>query len=118
MKLIDLDPSFVGQYHAGTAREDPTTYRELDSVEGAQGVLFICPKCQQHSILCWFKNPRNAPPVPESAFPRPGRWTFSGDTFDVLTLEPSIDLSTITFDNPAGPDRCYWHGWVQNGEAK
>lgn len=114
MKLTELEPTFVGEYHG---LGNPTTYRELPSVEGAQGVLFICPKCQKHSVLCWFKNPRNAPAVPNDAFPRPGRWTFSGDTFDVLSLEPSIDLSTITPENPADPSRCYWHGWVKNGEA-
>lgn len=119
MKLTDLEPTFVGDYHHGTdSPTDRTTYRELGpTVDGAQGVLFICPKCGNHSILCWFKNPRNAPPVPAEAFPRPGRWTFSGDTFDVLSLTPSVDLSTITPESPASPGRCYWHGFVTNGEA-
>jgi hypothetical protein len=115
VKLADLEPTFLGQY-----REDDggrASYRQLDSVEGAQGVLFICPKCGNHSVLCWFVNPRNAPRVPDSAFPRPGRWTFSGDTFDVLTLTPSVDLSQVTDENPKHPSRCYWHGFLTNGEA-
>jgi hypothetical protein len=65
VKLTDLEPCFVGDYHQGTSSSDPTTYRQLPSVEGAQGVLFICPKCGNHSVLCWFLNPRNAPQVPE-----------------------------------------------------
>jgi hypothetical protein len=97
---------------------DPTTYRELDGVEGAQGVLFICPKCQSHSVLCWFKNPRNASSVPDSAFPKPGRWTFTGETVDTLTLSPSVDLSKIDAENPESQNRCYWHGWVENGIAR
>lgn len=109
-KLVDLEPEFVGRYAA-------TGHWRLDSVEGAQGILFVCPKCGNHSVLCWFKNPRNAPQVPDDAFPRPGRWTFSGDTFDVLTLEPSVDLSVVNEKNPIHPSRCYWHGFIRNGEA-
>lgn len=119
MKLTDLEPSFVGNYreHEGP-RGDGVSHFRLPSVEGAQGVLFTCPKCGGHEVLCWFANPRNAPKVPDAAFPRPGRWTFSGETLDVLTLSPSVDLSGIDKDNPASPSRCYWHGFVQNGEAR
>lgn len=117
MKLTELEARFVGGYHAGSGPADPTTYRELDAVDGAQGVLFICPKCGSHSVLCWFNNPRKASIVPAEAFPKPGRWTFSGDTVETLTLEPSVDLSAITPDNPESPSRCYWHGWVKDGHA-
>jgi len=113
MKLTELEAEFVGGY-----KENPESYRHLPSVEGAQGVLFICPKCENHSILCWFANPRNAPKVPDSVFPKPGRWTFSGETIETLTLDPSIDLSKIDQKNPASATRCYWHGFVANGEAK
>lgn len=117
MKLTDLEATFVGRYHAGTGPADPTSYFQLDSVDGAQGVLFVCPKCQKHSVMCWFTNPRNAPVVPDTAFPRPGRWLFSGDTLDALTLSPSVDLSKIDAENPAHPSRCYWHGFVTSGQA-
>jgi hypothetical protein len=117
MKLLDLEPQFVGRYHAASGPGDRTSYDVLTSVDGAQGILFICPKCGNHSVLCWFKNPRNAPPVPDTAFPRPGRWTFTGDTFDVISLQPSIDLSKVDAENPASPGRCYWHGYVTNGQA-
>lgn len=110
MKLTELEAVFVGHY-------TPASHRMLESVDGAQGVMFTCPKCGNHQVLCWFKNPRNALPVPDAAFPRPGRWTFTGDTFDVLTLDPSIDLSRIDGEHPAHPTRCYWHGWVKNGNA-
>lgn len=117
MNLAELEAKFVGDYHGRTGPADPTTYRELSGVDGAQGVLFICPKCGNHSVLCWFNNPRNAPAVPADAFPKPGRWTFSGETIETLTLEPSIDLSAITPDSPESPSRCYWHGWVKSGDA-
>lgn len=35
-------------------------------------------------------------------------WLRTGDTFEALTLSPSIDASG------AG----HWHGWVQNGEIR
>jgi hypothetical protein len=114
-KLIDLEPTFLGNYHVGTGPADPTSYHQLQSVDGAQGVMFTCPKCGDHQVLCWFTNPRNAPMVPPDAHPLPGRWSFSGDTFDVLTISPSIDLSRIDAKNPAHPSRCYWHGFVENG---
>jgi hypothetical protein len=115
MKLSALDPSFIGGYKVENGH---VMYCQLPSVDGAQGILFWCPECGKHAILCWFTNPRSAPRVPDDASPRPGRWSFSGDTFDTLTLSPSVDISRIDDDNPAHPGRCYWHGWVQNGEAR
>jgi hypothetical protein len=35
-------------------------------------------------------------------------WGRTGDTFDTLTLSPSVDASA------AG----HWHGWVSNGECR
>lgn len=110
MKLIHLEAEFLGGY-------TPNSHRSLPTANGAQGVMFTCPKCGNHSIICWFKNPRNASEVPPEAFPGPGRWTFTGDTIDALTLTPSVDLSKIDDQNPAHPSRCYWHGHVTNGEA-
>lgn len=112
MKLFALEATFIGRYN-----HDDRSHYHLPSVEGAQGLLFICPKCQNHSVICWFANPRNAPTVPDDAFPGPGRWTLAGDTIDTLSLHPSVDLSKINDKHPAHPGRCYWHGWVANGEA-
>lgn len=118
MKLADLDPTFVGDFSPATPAERES-HRQLGAaVDGAQGIMFVCPKCGNHQILCWFKNPRNAPMVPADVKPGPGRWTFSGDTFDTLTLLPSVDLSTVTADNPRHPSRCYWHGFVTSGEIR
>lgn len=120
-KLLELDARFVGNYHAGTGTPaDPTSYQILAGVDGAQGVLFVCPRCGGHSVLCWFSTPRNAPPVPADASPKPGRWTFSGDSIESLTLQPSVDLSKDADGKPwpAGDGHCLWHGWVTNGEAE
>jgi hypothetical protein len=123
MRLTELDANFVGKFAPSDFQHDPNKvswgFYERVSVADAQGLLFVCPKCQHHSILIMFANPRNGRVVPNDAFPKnERRWTFSGDTIDKLTLSPSVDLSQITPENPATPSRCYWHGWVKNGDAQ
>lgn len=125
-KLRDLNGQFIGGL-------DPIndTYHAVLTIEGAQGVMFQCPKCAQgkniidqepfeegeeafargvagaHYVLCWFKNPCKARPVPESTTPGPGRWVAWGTTIDDLTLTPSVFLKT----------GCAWHGFVRDGIA-
>lgn len=116
MKLSDLEATFVGKYSPASIDDGKAiseSYCELPTVEGAQGLLFICPKCGNHSILCWFKNPRNAPAVPIETYPKPGRWEFGGDEINSITLTPSVDLSQGKNDK----DSCLWHGFVKNGDA-
>ena len=94
-----------------------------------QGVLFLCPHCEETWLCVPFRNPLDggAPwelsPSPRSLWeviyptylPRgttmvpPGHlWLREGDDFDSLGLRPSVDASR------AG---C-WHGFVRNGEVR
>lgn len=131
MKITDLDARFVGGYH-------DNGYRTVPTIDGAQGVLFQCPKCGEglkhgggeedgtfrhwiegdHYVLCWFRNPRNAPTVPDNIFPGPGRWTASGDGLENLTLSPSVDCTPKKPIDPNDFKPCMWHGWVENGDAR
>ena len=129
MRLRDLDAEFVGEW-------TETSFRVLPGVEGAQGLLFQCPKCAEgkprggrpsrsgdavipdrtwaegaHYVLCWFANPRNAPAVPVEAFPKPGRWIFAGESIDDLTFIGPAAASVLL---AAG---CEWHGFVKDGAA-
>jgi len=68
MKLTDLDGHFLGEV------EPNGSCKRVDSLDGAQGVMFQCPKCAAgqpimeedgrkfvvgaHYVICWFKNPR------------------------------------------------------------
>lgn len=117
MRLRDLDATFVGAWHPGG-------YTRLRSAEGAQGLLFQCPKCSEgkergeghvkgaHYVLCWFANPRNAPRVPDDAKPGPGRWIFAGDSIDdVNFVGPAAASVHVTGEG------CGWHGFVRNGAA-
>jgi hypothetical protein len=95
--LTELEPSFVGEYTVGGLHL-------LPNINGAQGVLFRCPKpgCS-HRIVVWFSNPSGTPPVPPEAQPL-ARWQVSGESLATLTLSPSINI-------PGD-----WHGFIQNGQ--
>lgn len=129
-RLRDLDAEFVGEW-------SEKSHRRLPSIEGAQGLMFQCPKCAigkeygeeisdadgtrrgfwrgAHHVLCWFTNPRGAPPVPDSADPKPGRWTISPQTtgIDDITFIVGPYSNSVLLTG-AG---CQWHGFVTNGDA-
>lgn len=123
MKLRDLDAQFLGNVNAAEK-----SAMMQDSIDGAQAVLFQCPKCAigketgekdgrrfvrgAHHVKVCFANPRGAPVAPVEYDDNP-RWTMEGTSLDDLTLSPSINL-----DVPEnGVDSCKWHGWVKNGDA-
>lgn len=107
MKLRELDANFVGN-----ATQD--SFVEQENIDGAQGIMFDCPLCHGHSVLCWFSNPINAAKVADELEPKPGRWKASGSSIDDLTLEPSVNLDN---QNARDHKACLWHGWVRNGDA-
>ena len=97
-KLVDLDGTFVRHTSDGN-------FEEVAEISRANGLLFDCPLCGRHSILCWDHS------VPPDVDPKPGRWTISGTSIADVTLQPSVNLDTR-------PDAvCKWHGWVRNGDA-
>lgn len=109
MRLTDLEP----RWFAEVGRQ-------------GQGVTFLCPHCRGCRLAVTFKNPTDlGAPHPlnkygvlgESLAPNhslderknivpPGYlWEREGETFETLTLRPSVDAS------PAG----HWHGFVTDG---
>jgi hypothetical protein len=107
------------------AELNPRWVAEADAPEGhKQGVSFVCPHCMDpNNRLAVFFNPPvvgNPPDITQIhrdqadsghlADHHVGRivWTrVSGETFDDLTLTPSIDASAWG---------C-WHGHITNGEV-
>ena len=89
MKLTDLDPRWTSR------------------IGGAKtGVSFLCPCCRNQRIAVDF-----APAIGDApTWPPSGLfiWNRQGDTFEILTLHPSIDVSRFG----------HWHGSVANGEVK
>lgn len=81
MRLTELDPHWVA-----------------DSKGVRVGLSFDCPHCRTqrlavpfHECFGWIQKP----------------WNMSGDSFDNLSLSPSIDASASG----------HWHGFITNGEV-
>jgi hypothetical protein len=111
ISLRDLDAHFIRLTKAG--------WRHVRSIDKAQGVQFLCPKCFRanggrvgtHSVVCWSRSRG----VPDDMDPKPGRWTLHGTSMDDLQLE----------GDPVGQARsvlllggCAWHGFINNGRAE
>ncbi len=102
MKLNDLNPRFLGAGGEGVFRDDKPAPRR----EGV-GVEFDCP-CGKCGIPCYvqFDNPLDGG---SKYNPPHAGWKRTGETFETLTLTPSI-LRTL-------PHGCGWHGFITNGEV-
>lgn len=95
MKLTELDPKWIS--HAGRDRV---------------GVRFLCPHCRSTYLAVLFKNPVDGGFPVSDAYDGIGanfgnRWQRDGDTFDTLSISPSIDTSGTG----------HWHGYVTGGVA-
>jgi hypothetical protein len=106
VRLIDLEPRYWGDG------------------KRVLGVSFGCPHCRTVRLGVTFANPPDGgspgPIVTKTGLPKliralmdagdfevpPGHlWTRSGDTFESLSLSPSIDASSSG----------HWHGHITNG---
>src|SRR5882762_3612372 len=107
MKLSELEPQFLK-----FDPEHPDTFGFVDQIDEADGISFLCPVCfvansgsvGTHSIMCW------QPRVPQTVYPVPGRWNFSGTGYGDLTL--TAGSSSIKLDGPG----CGAHFSIKNGE--
>ena len=106
MKLIELEPSFL-------KITDNKTHRRVGSIEEADGIWFICPKCFTeagtnvgvHWVICW------QPHVPQTREPKPGRWSFEGTGYHDLTLVAKS--SSILLTSAKG---CKAHFFIKDGK--
>jgi hypothetical protein len=109
--IVELRPRWVGSGGEGIFRADGTPAPAREGV----GIMFDCP-CGKHSVedqaneLQDFQTrvfvhvdpPLDGGPRLESAKPA---WQRTGDTFETLTLRPSIKRV----------GGCGWHGFVTDG---
>ncbi len=81
------------------------------------GVTFLCPHCMTQRLGVHF----NPPIDPQGWWDKIQRPTYEGinvwtreggETFDTLTLTPSIDTTQPNIDFPG-----HWHGFIRNGEV-
>jgi hypothetical protein len=98
MRLIDLEPAFLGSGGTGV------TDREGRSVphRAGVGVRLKCPCGCASPLYVPFKNPISG------GAENPDGWHRVGDAFETLTLTPSIQR--------ASPKGCRWHGFITNGQ--
>ena len=108
MKLTELEAKFLKV-------ESTTIRRYVDSIEEADGVIFLCPVCWKknsgpvgtESMICW------KPSVPQTISPSGGRWNLVGTGLHDLSLVAGS--SSILVRNADGSE--HWHGYVKNGEV-
>lgn len=115
MRLADLEPRWFaepGRHGQGLTFDCPCCLGKPEAVRLAAAFtppLDGGPVIDLRPAVTWpALNPRpDGAPGPVTV--PPGiHWARQGDTFDTLTLSPSIDAS------PAG----HWHGWIQGGEIR
>jgi hypothetical protein len=100
MKLTELKPKWVVEHEYGDWDENLKT----NPKRRGMGITFLCPHCQQTRIGVMFTNPIDGL---KPAYINSGLWQRTGETFETLTLSPSIDTSQCK----------HWHGFITNGEA-
>ncbi len=103
MRLDDLNPGWVGAGGKGISNADGTPATKRTGI----GIGFDCPCCGERNYIS-FTNPIDGGP----AIINPGEpaWQRTGDTFEALTLSPSIHKAKDL-------GGCGWHGWIRDGEV-
>lgn len=122
MKLTELQPKWIGLNgeHLWLGVRDGHGRAGWSGQNPHFGLTFLCPHCREQRIGVMFKpfiDPDDLVKLatwalPGAPNPNTGEvtevlwWTRTGDTFDALSLTPSIDLSKYG----------HWHGYITNGE--
>lgn len=102
MKLTELNPNWVAAGGAGITNS--LTGEPVPRRDGI-GVNLNCPCGCKDTLFVPFKNPMCG----GEGIYRNGEhdtWQRTGDTFETLTLTPSIQRTL----------GCKWHGYITNGE--
>jgi hypothetical protein len=105
MKLTDLNPSWFGAGGAGISRRQPDGSLMPAPERRGVGLAFDCPCGCDEKVYVALSNPLDG----GAPYTDPGEptWQRTGDTFEALTLSPSLQRI----------GGCGWHGWVRGGEV-
>jgi hypothetical protein len=70
--------------------------------DSGEGITLDCPKCgSSHRLCAYFDNPLDGEPA---AYWQKPIWKRDGETFETLTISPSIEYP------------CF-HGWIEDGQV-
>ena len=102
MMLIDLNPVWVGAGGEGITDKDGNPVPTRRGV----GITFDCP-CGDCGVRAYvqFANPLDGGPIRTTKY---AQWDRVGDTFETLTLSPSIHRAKRW-------GGCGWHGYLRSG---
>lgn len=100
MRLVDLNPRWIG---SGPHAEDIACSEDGQPPRHGIGVAFDCPCGCIYRCTVFFN-----PPL-DGGKPIGNPWSRTGDTFDTLTLTPSI--------HRVGGCVNQWHGLITHGEV-
>lgn len=115
MRLTDLNPHWVSNGGEGvTQRGEPVPRRDRIGIDflcpcGKRQPIGDDPDDDSHRCFIPFKNPPDGGPPVYGSDEHPC-WEREGDTFETLTLKPSIKRAR----EHGG---CGWHGFITNGEV-
>lgn len=109
--LVQLEAKFIRLTENG--------HREVETIEEAQGIRFLCPVCFDrnrgpvgtHIVICWSRSRG----VPDHVRPGPGRWTLHGTGIGDLHLEGDPVGGARSVELKGG---CAWHGFINHGVAE
>ena len=101
MRLTELNPNWVG--HGGEGVSDKSG-KAIPYQHGV-GITFDCPCGCESRCFAGFSNPLDGGAAVDGGGPK---WDRAGETFETLTLKPSIERKD--------PDGCGWHGYITDGE--
>ena len=103
MKLTDLNPEFLGNGGSGVRDKDGNEVRHRPAI----GLALDCPCGGGERMFVAFENPLDGGPRLEGMG---AYWKRTGDTFETLTLTPSLQRRD--------PKGCRWHGSIENGAIR
>jgi hypothetical protein len=107
LRLLDLHPRWV-LIHRWDTPDGTQHFTNGDSrLRHGGGLSFDCPAHRDHRLVVFFENPIDGLPPEQSV---PHRWQRTGETFETLTLAPSVNAQVA--------DPTCWHGFIANGEIQ
>lgn len=101
IKLTDLEPRWAADYDILIGDR---VVHDADRV--GMAISFLCPCCREMRLCVFFKNPVDGKAHTDDRDDA-HLWTRTGDTFETLSLTPSVDASGFG----------HWHGVITNGVA-